>query len=66
MLPVDADHLVGTSRVDTCNATKISIDRPVISASADKRDVFGAQQRAEFILMSIPAYADPAENNAGM
>jgi len=26
--------------------------------------VFGVQQQAEFILMSIPAYADPAERNA--
>ena len=63
MLPVDTDHIVGTFRVDTCNAIKISIDRPIISASAAERDVFGAQQQAEFIMMSIPAYPDPAVRN---
>ena len=64
MPPVDTDHVVGTFRVDSCNAIKISIDRPVISASADERDVFGAQQQAEFILMTVPAYADPADSNS--
>lgn len=61
MLPVDAEHVVGTFHVDTCNAIKISIDRPIVSASADERDVFGAQQQSEFILMSIPVAARPAE-----
>jgi hypothetical protein len=60
MLPVGDDHVVGTFHVDTCNAIKISIDRPIVSASAAERDVFGAQQQSEFILMSIPAYPDPA------
>jgi hypothetical protein len=60
MLPVDEDHIVGTFHVDTCNAIKISIDRPIVSASADERDVFGAQQQSEFILMAVPAYAETA------
>jgi hypothetical protein len=38
--------VVGTFFVDSCNAIKISIDRPNISASVDERDVFGAQQAA--------------------
>jgi len=58
MLPVDADHIVGSYRVDSCSAIKVTIDRPIVSASAQERDVFGAQQQAEFILMRVPAYAD--------
>lgn len=63
MLPVTAEHVVGSYHVDSCNAIKISIDRPVVSASADERDVFGAQQQAEFILMSIPVPAEAASQN---
>lgn len=61
LLPVDVDHIVGTFRVDTGNAIKVSIDRPIMSAGADERDVFGAQQQSELILMTIPVAADPAE-----
>lgn len=61
LLPVEVGHIVGTFRVDTCNAIKISTDRPIVSASADERDVFGAQQQSELILLSIPVAADPAE-----
>jgi hypothetical protein len=48
--------VVGTFFVDTCNAIKISIDRPNISASMDERDVFGAQQQAAVERLSIPIY----------
>jgi hypothetical protein len=51
------ERVVGTYFVDTCNAIKISIDRPNISASMDERDVFGAQQQAAIETMSIPIYA---------
>ncbi|MHC1559246.1 DUF4387 family protein [Actinomycetospora sp. C-140] len=61
MLPVPAEHVVGTYQVPASLAIKISIDRPIISASADERDVFGAQQQAEFILMSLPIYPDPLQ-----
>jgi hypothetical protein len=57
MLPVDAEGLIGVYRVDTCNAIKITIDGPIVSASAGERDVFGAQQQAGFILMDVPVYA---------
>jgi hypothetical protein len=63
MLPVAEQHVVGAFRVDTCNAIKISIDRPAVSASADERDVFGAQQQARFILMSVPVPAEAVARN---
>jgi hypothetical protein len=66
MLPVGLDHVVGTFRVDTCNAIKVSVDRPIISASVDERDVFGAQQQSEFILMTIPVVADAAERSGAI
>ena len=57
VLGVPAERVVGTFFVDTCNAIKISIDRPNISASPDERDVFGAQQQAAVEHLSIPIYA---------
>jgi hypothetical protein len=42
ILNLSPDRVVGTFFVDSCNAIKISIDRPNISASVDERDVFGA------------------------
>ena len=61
ILPVESDGLVGVYRVDSCSAIKITIDRPIVSASADERDVFGAQQQAELMLMNIPTYAQQQE-----
>ena len=57
ILNVPLERVVGTFFVDTCNAIKISIDRPNISASMDERDVFGAQQQAAIEHLSIPIYA---------
>jgi hypothetical protein len=57
ILGIGADRVVGTFFVDTCNAIKISIDRPNISASVDERDVFGAQQQAAIEHLSIPIHA---------
>jgi hypothetical protein len=51
------ERVVGTFFVDSCNAIKISIDRPNISASVDERDVFGAQQQSAIERLSIPIYA---------
>jgi hypothetical protein len=56
LLGLPTERVVGTYFVDTCNAIKISIDRPNISASMDERDVFGAQQQATIEQMSIPIY----------
>src|SRR6202042_3028262 len=58
VLSLPADRVVGTFFVDTCNAIKISIDRPNISASVDERDVFGAQQQAAIEALTIPIYAE--------
>lgn len=57
ILNLSVNRVVGTFFVDTCNAIKISIDRPNISASTDERDVFGAQQQAALERLSIPIYA---------
>jgi hypothetical protein len=57
ILGLPANRVVGTFFVDTCNAIKISIDRPNISASVDERDVFGAQQQAAVERLNIPIYA---------
>ena len=59
ILGLPAEQVVGTFFVDTCNAIKISIDRPNISASVDERDVFGAQQQAALEHLIVPAYAEP-------
>jgi hypothetical protein len=57
VLGLAQQRVVGTFFVNTCNAIKISIDRPNISASVDERDVFGAQQQAAIEALDIPIYA---------
>ena len=57
VLNVPLNRVVGTFFVDICNAIKISVDRPNISASMDERDVFGAQQQAAIEHLSIPIHA---------
>jgi hypothetical protein len=57
LLNLPPQRVVGTFFVDTCNAIKISIDRPNISASMDERDVFGAQQQAAIERLNIPIHA---------
>lgn len=57
ILGLPGEQVVGSYFVDTCNAIKISIDRPNISASMDERDVFGAQQQAAIECMRIPIHA---------
>ncbi len=56
ILNLPPERVVGTFFVDSCNAIKISVDRPNISASMDERDVFGAQQQVAIEQMSIPIY----------
>nr|WP_249780367.1 DUF4387 family protein [Bradyrhizobium sp. dw_411] len=57
ILNLPPERVVGTFFVDSCNAIKVSIDRPNISASVDERDVFGAQQQAAIERLDIPIYA---------
>jgi hypothetical protein len=56
ILGLPPEHVVGSYFVDSCNAIKISVDRPNISASMDERDVFGAQQQVAIEQMSVPIY----------
>jgi len=58
ILGLAPEKVVGSFFVDSCNAIKISIDRPNISASVDERDVFGAQQQSAIERLSIPVYAE--------
>jgi hypothetical protein len=57
ILKLPVGRIVGTFFVDTCNAIKVSIERPNISASVDERDVFGAQQQADMERVSVPIHA---------
>jgi hypothetical protein len=56
VLNLPLERVLGTFFVDSCNAIKISIDRPNISASPDERDVFGSQQQSAIQHMSVPIY----------
>ncbi|MDM0018779.1 DUF4387 family protein [Variovorax saccharolyticus] len=66
ILHVDAERVVGSFFVDSCNAIKISIDRPNISASADERDVFGAQQQSKIEGLGIPVHAHPLSSASAL
>jgi hypothetical protein len=57
VLGLPAEHVVGSFFVDSCNAIKITIDRPNISASPDEHDVFGAQQQSRLEALRVPVYA---------
>ena len=57
VLDLQPEQVVGTFFVDSCNAIKISIERPNISGSLDERDVFGAQQQAAIESIEVPIYA---------
>ena len=56
VLHTEVDQVVGCYRVDSCNAIRISVNHPIISASLSERDVFGAQQEAELIMMTVPLF----------
>ena len=58
LLGLPAERVVGSFFVDSCNAIKISIDRPNISASTDEHDVFGAQQQSLIERLVVPVYAE--------
>jgi hypothetical protein len=61
LLNLSPERVVGTFFIDACNAIKISIDRPNISASLDEHDVFGAQQQSVIERLSIPVYVEALE-----
>lgn len=58
VLHLAPERVVGAFFVDSCNAIKLTIDRPNLSASPDERDVFGAQQQAVIERLAIPRYAE--------
>lgn len=58
LLGLPVERVVGSFFVDSCNAIKVSAERPNISASPDERDVFGAQQQAALEALSIPIIMD--------
>jgi hypothetical protein len=57
VLGLPEERVVGTFFVDSCNAIKITIDRPNISASVGEHDVFGAQQQNAIETLSVPVFA---------
>ena len=56
-LHTSPDRIVGTYFADSCNAIKITIERPVIAASARERDLYGEQQQAALEALSVPIYS---------
>lgn len=56
VLGLPVGKIVGTFFVDACNAIKISVERPNISASINERDLFGVQQQSVLEEMNIPFY----------
>jgi hypothetical protein len=58
-LGVPRKSVVGSYFVDACNAIKITIERPVVAASAEERDLYGEQQQTGLEALSIPIYARP-------
>jgi hypothetical protein len=51
------ERVIGTYFADSCNAIKITIDRPVVAASLQERDLYGEQQQAVLEELSIPIYS---------
>ena len=66
ILNLPTKQVVGTFFVDACNAIKISIDRPNISASVDEHDVFRAQQQSAIEHLSIPVYIETLTGCVGV
>jgi hypothetical protein len=55
-LGYELSSVVGAYYVDNCNGIKVTVERPIISASRDERDVFGAQQQSLLERMVISMY----------
>jgi hypothetical protein len=56
ILDTPTKRVIGTYHVGTCNAIKITLQRRIISASPDERDVFGAQQQRPLEALTVPIY----------
>jgi hypothetical protein len=56
-LHVPPERVVGTYFADSCNAIKITIDRPVVAASLQEHDLYGEQQQAALEDLNIPIYS---------
>jgi Domain of unknown function (DUF4387)/Acyclic terpene utilisation family protein AtuA len=56
ILDLSPQRVVGTFFVDTCNAIKITVNRPALLSPLDERDVFGVQQQASIEQMQIPIH----------
>ena len=54
--------VVGAYFVDSSNAIKITVERRIISASLDERDVFGVQQQLMLEQMVVPMYSDALQS----
>jgi hypothetical protein len=56
-LHVPPERVLGTYFADSCNAIKITIDRPVVAASLQEHDLYGEQQQAALEDLNIPIYS---------
>jgi hypothetical protein len=56
VLGLPVGKVLGTFFVDSCDAIKISVERPNMSASIDERDVFGVQQQSVLEEMKVSFY----------
>ena len=54
---IDPERVVGTYFADACNAIKITIDRPAVTASCRDRDLYREQKQAALEELSVPIYA---------
>jgi Domain of unknown function (DUF4387)/Acyclic terpene utilisation family protein AtuA len=55
-LGMEFEHVLGTYFADSCNAIKLTIDRPV-AGGPDERDLYGEQQQAILEDLQIPIYS---------
>jgi Domain of unknown function (DUF4387) len=55
-LKIESAQVVGTYFADSCNAIKLTIDRPV-AGGANERDLYGEQQQAILEDLQIPIYS---------
>jgi hypothetical protein len=54
---IDPERVVGTYFADACNAIKITIDRPPVTASCRDHDLYREQKQAALEELSVPIYA---------
>ena len=59
-LGFELTSVLGTYFVDNCNAIKITVEKPIVSASLapGERDVFGARQQSMLERLVIPMFAE--------